>query len=121
MGRVAPRDCAACGRVVGTVVRATPDRVHRAPPLHSRAPAARAARYWLATVHRGDLTIQGNVKPLPSITEILQLVRDNGALRALLPTSNKAQFVGLPEDVVEKLDIDFYCDPERAVTRTVES
>ncbi|MBA2276880.1 MAG: hypothetical protein H0W06_03880 [Chloroflexia bacterium] len=90
------------------------------PVARSRS-AVGSRRVQPATIVLGDLTIQGNVKPLPSITEILQLARDNGALRALLPTSNKAQFVGLPEDVVEKLDIVFYSDPERAVTRTVES
>lgn len=72
------------------------------------------------TVVLGDLTIQGGVKPLPSITEILQLARDNGALRALLPTGNKAQFVGLPEDVIERLDVVFYGDADRAGAKTVE-
>jgi ATP-dependent Lon protease len=56
----------------------------------------------------GDLTIQGNFKVLPSITEILQMALENGALRALLPTGNKIQFSSLPEEVVEKMDILFF-------------
>lgn len=44
----------------------------------------------------GDLTIQGNIRPLTSITEVLQFALDNGAVRALLPLGNKAQFAGLP-------------------------
>jgi ATP-dependent Lon protease len=77
-------------------------------------------RVQSGTVVLGDLTIQGNVKQLSSITEILQLARDNGALRVLLPTSNKSLFAGLPEDVVDKLDIVFYGDVDRAVAKTVE-
>lgn len=68
----------------------------------------------------GDLTIQGNIKALPSITEILQMALENGALRALLPTGNKVQFSGLPEEVVEKIDIIFYSDVDRAITTAVE-
>lgn len=77
-------------------------------------------RVQAGTVVLGDLSIQGNVKALPSITEVLQLALDNGALRVLLPTGNKAQFAGLPEDVVEKLDVVFYSDVERAVAKVVE-
>ena len=45
---------------------------------------------------------------------------ENGAIRVLLPIGNKAQFSSLPEDVVEKLDVIFYGDVERAVARVVE-
>jgi len=77
-------------------------------------------RVQAGTVVLGDLTIQGNVKALPSITEVLQLATENGALRVILPIGNKAQFSSLPEDVVEKLDVIFYGDVERAVARVVE-
>ena len=77
-------------------------------------------RVQAGTVILGDLTIQGNIKGPTSITEPLQLSLDNGALRALLPISNKAQFAGLPEDVVEKLDVVFYGDVDRAVLKTLE-
>ena len=62
----------------------------------------------------GDLTIQGNIKGLTSILEPLQVAVDNGASRALVPISNKAQFAALPEDVVEKLELVFYGEPDRA-------
>jgi ATP-dependent Lon protease len=68
----------------------------------------------------GDLTIQGNIKGLASIVEPLQLVMEGGALRALVPLSNKAQFAGLPQEVVEKLDIVFYGNIERALLKSVE-
>lgn len=77
-------------------------------------------RIQAGTVVLGDLTIQGNVRGPASIVEPLQLSLDSGALRALVPLANKAQFAGLPEEVVEKLDVVFYGDPERAVLRTLE-
>jgi ATP-dependent Lon protease len=77
-------------------------------------------RLQAGTVILGDLTIQGNIKGLASIVEPLQLVMEGGALRALMPLSNKAQFAGLPEDVVEKLDIVFYGDVDWALLKSVE-
>lgn len=77
-------------------------------------------RVQAGTVFLGDLTVQGNIKALPSITEVIQLARDNGALRVLLPTGNKSQFASLPEDVVEDIDVVFYGDLDRAVARIVE-
>jgi ATP-dependent Lon protease len=72
------------------------------------------------TVILGDLTIQGNIKGPASITEPLQLAIEAGALRVLVPVSNKAQFAGLPEDVIERLDVVFYGDVDRAVLKTLE-
>ena len=72
------------------------------------------------TVVMGDLTIQGNVRGVMSLTEPLTLAMDNGALRAVVPLSNKSQFAGLPEDVVEKVDVVFYGNVERAVEKALE-
>ena len=68
----------------------------------------------------GDLTVQGNIKGPPSIVEPLQIALDGGAIRVLVPISNKTQFAGLPEEVVEKLDVVFYGDVDRAVLKTLE-
>jgi len=83
--------------------------------------AIRNRRVQAGTVVLGDLTIQGNIKGLASITEPLQLALESGAIRVLVPISNKAQFAGLPEDVVEKLDVVFYGDIDRAVLKTLET
>jgi len=69
----------------------------------------------------GDLTIQGNIRGLTSILEPLQVAVDNGASRALVPISNKTQFAALPEDVVEKLELVFYGEPDRALQRALAS
>jgi ATP-dependent Lon protease len=77
-------------------------------------------RIQAGTVVLGDLTIQGNIKALPSISEVLQMAMENGAQRVLLPTGNKSQVAALSEDVVEKLDLVFYSEVDRAVSRVVE-
>ena len=69
----------------------------------------------------GDLTIQGNIKGILSLTEPLTMGMENGAFRALIPVSNKAQFTSLSEDVVEKVDLVFYGDVERVVAKALES
>jgi len=77
-------------------------------------------RIQAGTVVMGDLTIQGNLKGAPSITEPLQMALENGAIRALVPISNKSQFSALPEETVEKLDVIFYGDVDRAVLKAIE-
>jgi ATP-dependent Lon protease len=83
--------------------------------------AIKNRRIQAGTVVLGDLTIQGNIKGPASISEPLQLALESGAIRVLVPISNKAQFAGLPEEVVEKLDIVFYGDADRAVLKTLET
>jgi ATP-dependent Lon protease len=69
------------------------------------------------TVILGDLTIQGNIKAPLSIAGPLQVAVDNGALRALVPVVSKKQVALIPEEVVEKLDVVFYGDADRAVVK----
>lgn len=83
--------------------------------------AVRNRQVQAGTVVLGDLTIQGNIKGPPSITEPLQLSLESGALRVLVPVSNKTQFAGLSEDVIERLDVVFYGDVDRAVLKTLET
>src|SRR6202165_5116235 len=40
-----------------------------------------------------DMSVQGNIKPLRSLTEPLQVAKDNGAKRALIPIENKRNFL----------------------------
>jgi ATP-dependent Lon protease len=82
--------------------------------------AVRNRQVQAGTVILGDLTIQGNIKGPASITEPLQLALEAGAIRVLVPVSNKTQFAVLPEEVIERLDIVFYGDIDRAVLKTLE-
>ena len=77
-------------------------------------------RVLAGTIVLGDLTVQGNIKGINSAMEPLQVAMENGAQRALLPIANKNQVAGLPEEIVERLDIVFYGDPDRAVSKVLE-
>jgi predicted ATP-dependent Lon-type protease len=61
------------------------------------------------------MSIQGNIKGLPTLAELMQLSRDNGAKSVLVPTSNKRQALELEEDLLELAS--FYNDPKGAVSR----
>ena len=67
----------------------------------------------------GDLTIQGNLKPLRSLTEPLQMAMDNGARRAIVPVENKRQFLDVPGGIVERVDPIFFSDPLTAVMKAL--
>jgi ATP-dependent Lon protease len=67
----------------------------------------------------GDLSIQGNIKPLRSLVEPLQVAMDNGAKRALIPIENKRSFLEVSADVVEHVDPVFYGDPRTAALKVL--
>lgn len=79
--------------------------------------ALRRAQVAGATVVLGDLSIQGNIKGLPSLSELMQLSRDNGARRVLVPTANRRQALDLDEDLLELAS--FYNDPKSTVERAL--
>ncbi|MFA5011153.1 MAG: protease Lon-related BREX system protein BrxL [Ignavibacteria bacterium] len=63
----------------------------------------------------GDMTVQGNIKPLSSLAEPLQVGLDNGAKKAIIPIENKRLFFEISSDIVEAVDPIFYKDPTSAV------
>ena len=67
----------------------------------------------------GDLSIQGNLKALRSLTEVLQVGMDNGARRALIPLENKRNFLDVPADIMERVDPIFYGDPMTATLKAL--
>jgi ATP-dependent Lon protease len=58
----------------------------------------------------GDLSVQGKVKPLHSLTEPLQIAEDNGVKRALIPIENKRNFLDVASDIIEHVDPIFFGD-----------
>ncbi|MFM7202502.1 MAG: protease Lon-related BREX system protein BrxL, partial [Myxococcota bacterium] len=67
----------------------------------------------------GDLSVQGNIKPLRSLTEPLQVARDNGAKRALIPIENKRNFLDVSADIMEHVDPIFFSDPKTAAAKVL--
>ena len=67
----------------------------------------------------GDLSIQGNVKPIRSLVEPLQVAMDNGGKRALVPVENKRQFFEVNADVLEHIDAIFFGDMKQAAFKAL--
>ena len=67
----------------------------------------------------GDLSIQGNIKPVRSLTEPLQVAMDNGGKRALIPIENKRQFLDVNPDVLEHVDPIFFGDMRQAASKVL--
>jgi ATP-dependent Lon protease len=81
--------------------------------------ALRKAPVSPALLVLGDMSVQGNIKPLRSLTEPLQVARDNGAKRALIPIENKRNFLDVSADIVEHVDPIFYSDPKTAAMKVL--
>ena len=67
----------------------------------------------------GDMSIQGNIKPLRSLVEPLQVAMDNGARRALVPLENKRNFLEVSGDIIERVDPIFFSDPMTAAMKAL--
>lgn len=67
----------------------------------------------------GDLSIQGNIKAVKSLSEPLQVGMDNGARRALVPLENKRNFLEVSGDVMERVDPIFFADPMTAAMKAL--
>jgi len=67
----------------------------------------------------GDLSIQGNIKSVRTLSEPLQVAMDNGARRALIPLENKRSFLEVSGDIVERVDPVFFSDPMTAAMKAL--
>jgi ATP-dependent Lon protease len=67
----------------------------------------------------GDLSIQGNIKSVRSLSEPLQVAMDNGARRALVPLENKRNFLDVSGEIVERVDPVFFSDPMTAAMKAL--
>ena len=67
----------------------------------------------------GEMSIHGALLRVDNLTERLQLAMDNGAKRILLPVENKRDFVDIPTDILDKVQIIFYSDPITAAFRAM--
>src|SRR5271170_7539690 len=81
--------------------------------------ALRKAPVTPALLVLGDMSVQGNIKPLRSLTEPLQVAKDNGAKRALIPIENKRSFLDVSADIMEHVDPVFYGDPKMAAMKVL--
>ncbi len=81
--------------------------------------ALRKAPVAPAMLVLGDMSVQGNIKPVRSLTEPLQVAKDNGARRALIPIENKRNFLDVSAEIMEQVDPIFYGDPKTAAAKAL--
>lgn len=67
----------------------------------------------------GDMSIQGDIKPVRSLTEPLQVAMDNGAKRVLIPIENKRSFFDVSAEVLENVDPVFYGEVRQAALKAL--
>jgi ATP-dependent Lon protease len=67
----------------------------------------------------GEMTIHGNILPVRSLIEPLQVIVDNGAKKVLVPVSNKRQYLEVPGDLLERVDPIFYSEPLAAALKAI--
>ena len=68
----------------------------------------------------GDMSIQGNIKPVRSLMEPLQIAMDNGAKKALIPSANRRSFFEVSDEVLENVDPIFFGDVRVAAFKALE-
>ncbi len=81
--------------------------------------AVRRSQPQPALLVLGDMSIQGNIKPVRSLVEPLRVAMDNGARRALIPIENKRSFFDVSADVLEVVDPIFFGDPRAAAFKAL--
>ena len=83
--------------------------------------ALRKASSSAASICVGDLTVQGTVRTVPALGELLRIAMDNGARRALLPTESKRALLEVDAEVIEHVDPIFFSDPISAATKALST
>jgi ATP-dependent Lon protease len=56
---------------------------------------------------------------IKSLVEPLQIAKDNGAKRALIPIENKRNFLDVDADIIEHVDSVFYGEPRAAAMKAL--
>jgi len=68
----------------------------------------------------GEMSIHGVLMRVSGLTEMLQVAMDAGAKRVVIPVENKRDFVDVPPEVLDKLEVAFYTDPVNASWKAME-
>ena len=73
-----------------------------------------------ATVILGEITVQGSVLPVADLAECVQLARENGARRVLVPTANAKDIPRIPSELLAGMELAFYSDPRDCLLKALE-
>lgn len=73
-----------------------------------------------ATVVLGEITVQGGILPVRDLAECVQLARENGARRILVPVANAKDIPQIPPEILSGLDLAFYSDPKDCLLKALQ-
>ncbi|MBC7347101.1 MAG: protease Lon-related BREX system protein BrxL [Clostridia bacterium] len=73
-----------------------------------------------ATAVLGEITVQGGVLSVRELAECVQLAKENGARRVLVPTANAKDIPHIPPEILAGLDLAFYSDPKDCLLKALQ-
>jgi ATP-dependent Lon protease len=68
----------------------------------------------------GEMSIHGVISYVEGLGDKLRIAMDSGAKRVMIPTMNRKDFATLPDEVIDKMQIEFYSDPVQAIFKAIE-
>ena len=67
----------------------------------------------------GSMSLGGNILPVESLAESLQVAAEAGAKRLLLPMASGGDIPTIPSELFAKFQTGFYADPQDAVFKAL--
>ncbi len=67
----------------------------------------------------GDISISGTLIPVDDLANVLQVCRDSGAKKVLIPSESKNDLVTVPGDLFVSFNMNFYGSVEDAVFKAL--
>jgi ATP-dependent Lon protease len=71
------------------------------------------------TVVVGEMSVMGLLQRVSNLSERLELARDAGAKRVLIPSENKRDIADVPDELLNRLQTAFYTDPLNAAIKAM--
>lgn len=81
-------------------------------PPFCRAPSRGGWSSWGISIH-------GVLSHVEGLGDKLRVAMDSWAKRIMIPTVNRKDFATLPDEVVDKMQIEFYSDPAQAAFKAL--
>ena len=67
----------------------------------------------------GEMSLHGVLSHVEGLGDKLRVAMDSGARRVMIPTANRKDFATLPDEVIDKMQIEFYSDPAQAAFKAL--
>lgn len=72
-----------------------------------------------SSVVMGEMSVKGMLQKVSNLSERLELSRDAGAKRVLIPSENKRDIADVPDELLNRLATAFYTDPLNAAIKAM--